>query len=220
MRIALEFAKKDAAKYISHLDLQRAFSRAIRRSGVPVKLSKGFNPHYTVSFASALALGIESECEIAELATERDVDPGRLLIAMKAALPPGLYAKRAAVINEKAAKLAASVYEAEYKAILRSGDLDKIKKAVYDIMDSKEITVNKKGKDIDIRSMISSMRLDGGCVEMRLAAAPSGSLRPDIIIWEIKDQAGDLSCRIVRTKLLTKKAGKSEGLFEAFTGTL
>lgn len=216
MRIALEFEKKDAAKYISHLDLQRAFSRAIRRSGVPVMLSKGFNPHYTVSFASALALGIESECEIAELAMETDVDPGQLLIAMKAALPPGLYAKRSAVLNEKAPKLAASVYEAEYKVILRSGNLDKIKKAVCDIMDSKEITANKNGKDIGIRSMISWLRSGGDCIDMRLAAAPSGSLRPDIVIGELKGRAGDISCQIVRTKLFTKINGKEENLFEAF----
>lgn len=215
MRIALEFEKKDAAKYISHLDLQRAFSRAIRRSGVPVMLSKGFNPHYTVSFASALALGIESECEIAELATERDVNPGQLLVAFAAVMPPGLYAKRAAVLNEKAPKLAASVYEAEYKAFLRSGDLDKIKKAVCDIIDSKEITISKNGKDINIRSMISSLRLTE-CIDMRLAAAPSGSLRPDIVIEELKKKAGDLSCRIVRTRLLTQESGKSEDLFEAF----
>lgn len=216
MRIALEFEKKDAAKYISHLDLQRAFSRAIRRSGVPVMLSKGFNPHYTVSFASALALGIESECEIAELALEKDVDPGQLLIAMKAALPPGLYAKRAAVLNENAPKLAASVYEAEYKAILKPCDTDKIKKAICDIMDSSEITVNKNGKDINIRGMISSLKLEGEYIEMRLGAAPSGSLRPDIVIGEIRRLAGDIPCRVVRTKLLTKINGREEGMFEAF----
>jgi radical SAM-linked protein len=216
MRIALEFGKKDAAKYISHLDLQRAFSRAIRRSGVPVALSKGFNPHYTVSFASALALGVESECEIAELVLERDVDPGQLLIAFAAVMPPGLYAKRAAVLNEKAPKLAASVYKAEYNAFVKSGDLDKIKKAVRDIMDSKEITVNKNGKDIDIRNMISLLRLQDGCVEMILAASPSGSLRPDIVIGVIREQSGDISCRIVRTRLLTKASGKEEDLFEAF----
>ncbi len=217
MRIALEFEKKDAAKYISHLDLQRAFSRAIRRSGVPVALSKGFNPHYTVSFASALALGIESECEIAELALGKDADPRQLLAALEAVMPPGLYAKRAAVLNDNAPKLAASVREAEYEAFLSSGDLDKIKKAVYDIMDSREITVNKNGKDIDIRCMISSLKFEGDRIGLRLAAAPSGSLRPDIVIAAIKERAGEFSCRIVRTRLLTKVSEKEEDLYEAFT---
>lgn len=215
MRIALEFEKSGAAKYISHLDLQRAFSRAIRRSGVPVMLSKGFNPHYTVSFASALALGIESECEIAELVLDRDAHPGQLLIAFAAVMPPGLHAKRAAVLNERAPKLAASVYEAEYKAFVKSGDLGKIKNALCDIMESKEITVNKNGKDINIRSMISSLRLNE-CIDMRLGAAPSGSLRPDIVIEEIKKRAGEMQCRIVRTKLFTSVNGKEEDLFEAF----
>lgn len=216
MRIALEFEKKGAAKYISHLDLQRAFSRAIRRSGVPVALSKGFNPHYTVSFASALALGIESECEIAEMATEVDVDPGQLFIAMKAALPPGLSAKRAAVLQDKAPKLAASVREAEYHVFVKSGNIDEIKKAVCDIINSGEIAVSKDGKDINVRNMIFSLEMQGECVIMRLAAAPSGSLRPDIVVAELKKRAGDIKCRVVRTKLLTEAAGKYKELFDAY----
>ena len=87
MRMALEFAKQDAAVFISHLDLQRAFSRAIRRSGASVKLSEGFNPHYVVSFASALALGIPSECECVEMQITGEVSPGQFLGAMRGTLP-------------------------------------------------------------------------------------------------------------------------------------
>ncbi|MGE5494526.1 MAG: TIGR03936 family radical SAM-associated protein [Burkholderiales bacterium] len=215
MRIALEFEKKDAAKYISHLDLQRAFSRAIRRSGLPVALTKGFNPHYTVSFASALALGIESECECAEMIIEGDIDPGRFFEAMRASLPPGLYAKRAVKLKDNAPKLAASVSEAEYRAAIYE-KLDEIKRAVCDIMDSEHIIIEKDGKHIDIRHNIFDLDVSGGCLMMRLAAAPSGSLRPDIVIGEIKKLTGDFSCDIVRTGLFTRVDGKAVGLLAAF----
>ena len=102
MRIGLEFAKTGAARYISHLDLQRAFSRAIRRSGLPVKLSEGFNPHYVVSFASALALGMESLCECVEMALAKNVTAEEFLLRMAKALPPGLEARRAVVLAEGA----------------------------------------------------------------------------------------------------------------------
>lgn len=215
MRIALEFEKKDAAKYISHLDVQRAFSRAIRRSGLPVALSKGFNPHYTVSFASALALGIESECECVEMAMEKDIDPNEFFKAMAAALPPGLYAKRAARLKDNAPKLAAAVSEAEY-SVYAEGNLDEIKRAACDIMECENISVNKDGKDIDIRHNIFALNMNGDRIVMRLAAAPSGSLRPDIVVGEIKRRAGDFSCRIVRTGLFTQVGGNTARLLAAF----
>ena len=216
MRIALEFEKKGAAKYISHLDLQRAFSRAIRRSGLPVALTKGFNPHYTVSFASALALGIESECECVEMAVECDIDPGRFLEAMKASLPPGLYAKRALKLKDNAPKLAASVSEAEYRVMI-SENSDAIKRAACDIIDSEHIIIDKDGKHIDIRHNIFDLGVSEGCLVMRLAAAPSESLRPDIVIGELKKLTGDFSCDIVRTGLFTRIEGKTIGLLAAFS---
>lgn len=216
MRMALEFEKSGAAKYISHLDLQRAFSRAIRRSGLPVSLSQGFNPHYVISFASALALGIESECECAEMALDGDICPEEFLGAMKASLPPGIAAKRAAKLREGAPKLAASVREAEYRAFFKTENLDKIKNAVCDIMGAAEVTVSKDGKDIGIRRMILALEFDGDVLVMRLAAAPSGSLRPDVVMGELKARCGDFLCRIVRTRLLTLADGRTTELFEAY----
>ena len=104
MRMALEFAKTGAARYISHLDLQRAFSRAIRRSGLPVKLSEGFNPHYVVSFASALAVGMESAAECVEMALSQDVATDEFLLRIAKALPPGLEARRAVRLSRDRAK--------------------------------------------------------------------------------------------------------------------
>ncbi len=219
MRIALEFEKKGPAKYISHLDLQRAFSRAIRRSGLPVRLSKGFNPHYKVSFASALALGIESDSEYVEIETE-DISPEIFLKAMAKALPPGLIAKRAATLSEGMPKLAAAVREAEYKVFFQPVHIDGIKAAVYDIMDSSEIIIQKRSKsgikETDIKSMIIDLEAGDGYLLMRLSAAPSGSLKPGIVVDKIKERAGDFSCRIVRTGLFTYRAGKAVELLSAF----
>lgn len=215
MRMALEFEKKGAAKYISHLDLQRAFSRAIRRSGLPVMFSHGFNPHYQVSFASALALGVESECEAAEIVTEEGLSPDIFLEAMRKALPPGLNAKSAVILKENAPKLAAAVSEAEYKVCVKRGNIDEIKSAVYDIMKSGELSVNKNGKETDIRKMIKSMEIAGGSVIMRLEASPSGTLRPDVMA-EVLKRKTDFTCDIIRTGLFTSVYGKTEELIAAY----
>ena len=43
-------------KFISHLDMQRFMIRMIRRSGIPVWYSEGFNPHPYITFALPLSL--------------------------------------------------------------------------------------------------------------------------------------------------------------------
>ena len=58
MRAMIRFGKQPRLRFISHLDLQRFFQRALNRTGLPVAYSQGFNPHPLMSFGSALALGL------------------------------------------------------------------------------------------------------------------------------------------------------------------
>ncbi len=206
MRIGLEFAKTGAARYISHLDLQRAFSRAIRRSGLPVKLSEGFNPHYVVSFASALALGMESSCECVEMALAKNVTAEEFLLRMAKALPPGLEARRAVVLAEGAPKLMAALRTAEYTVDV-DGDTAAIAQAVKELLDEKQVMAEKtsKGvtKTIDIRGMIEDISWLDGRLVLRLAAAPEGSLRPELVLDVLTQRAGAFAYRAVRTGLYT-----------------
>ena len=57
------FEKKDAAVYISHLDLMTLFRRAIRRAMLPFVLSGGFTPRVKISMPKALKLGVPSSNE-------------------------------------------------------------------------------------------------------------------------------------------------------------
>ena len=74
MKLETMFCKKGRLKYISHLDIVRLFQRAVRRSGVNVTLSRGFTPHYKISFSNALKLGVESEGENAVFAIDGWID--------------------------------------------------------------------------------------------------------------------------------------------------
>ena len=64
MRIIAVFEKSSRIRHIGHLDIQRAFQRGLRRSGLPVAYSNGFNPHILITFASALSTGA---CGIKEI---------------------------------------------------------------------------------------------------------------------------------------------------------
>ena len=45
------------ASYISLLDMQRVMQRVLKRSGLPVWHTLGFNPHIYMTFACPLSLG-------------------------------------------------------------------------------------------------------------------------------------------------------------------
>ena len=222
MRMALEFAKTGAARFISHLDLQRAFSRAIRRSGLPVKLSEGFNPHYVVSFASALSLGMESECECVEMALAQDVTAGDFLLAMARALPPGIVPKRAAKLREGAPKLMAALTEAGYEMPIDSKRADDFQRAVDKMMNSSEIWTVKvtdgKEKKIDIRPLVKQLTVQDGKLVMRLSAAQTGALKPDLLLNELEKETGGFDRDVKRTALYAVQNGTAVSLLDAFKG--
>jgi radical SAM-linked protein len=58
-----KFRKTDEAVFISHIDVQNAINRSIRRAGYEPRLSGGFNPHTMLKLSSPLPLGVASEAE-------------------------------------------------------------------------------------------------------------------------------------------------------------
>lgn len=71
--IRLVFSKTGRARYMSHLDLNRAMIRALRRAKLPVWYTEGFNRHPYVTFAAPLSLGYEGLHETMDLRLEEDV---------------------------------------------------------------------------------------------------------------------------------------------------
>lgn len=80
-------------KYISHLDLMRAFTRALRRADFPLKISEGFNPHPKLSIKRALKLGVESDNEEATIVLKEWVEPGEFKERFQRQLPQGIEVK-------------------------------------------------------------------------------------------------------------------------------
>ena len=74
MRLRLTFTKTDSLKYIGHLDLHRTLERTLRRAGLPIAYSQGFNPQPRMNLAEALPLGITSECEVMDVWCEKPID--------------------------------------------------------------------------------------------------------------------------------------------------
>jgi len=95
VKIDIVFSKKGDMRFISHLDLMRLFQRAAMRSGLPITITKGFNPHPKMSFKRALKLGLESEFEEATFYLEDDIAAEDFTARLQGKLPDGINIKKA-----------------------------------------------------------------------------------------------------------------------------
>lgn len=92
-KVDFVFTKKGALRYISHLDLMRLLIRALRRSGIPLKMTEGFSPHPKMSIRRALKLGLESEHEEACVFVRYPVSDENFRITLQKQLPKGIEVK-------------------------------------------------------------------------------------------------------------------------------
>ena len=105
--VRISFEKKNEASYISLLDLQRVMQRVLKRSGLPVWHTLGFNPHIYMTFACPLSLGQESECECVDVKTEAEApDFAQWQTALNAIMPAGINVTRVAPVEMKADSIA------------------------------------------------------------------------------------------------------------------
>ena len=92
------FDKIGLMRYISHLDLMRLFQRALRRTGFPLYLTKGFNPHPVIRVHNALKLGLIGEDLEGEFILEEAINKTEVITSLKDQMPEGIKIKRVEVI--------------------------------------------------------------------------------------------------------------------------
>jgi len=89
-RLRFRFGRGEELKYISHLDLMRLWSRALRRAGLPVAYSEGFSPHPKISLAAPLPIGVTSEAELMDITLWKPVSPHFAMKSLVPRLPRGI----------------------------------------------------------------------------------------------------------------------------------
>lgn len=151
--IRLKFRKKGLSIYYSQLDLQRVMARALKKSGLPVWYSQGFNPHIYMTFTLPLSLGHESECESVDFRLNEEMQESDILKALEGTLPQGIELVSAAAPDYDARSIAFAKYEITLYGTNKS-ILDALNG--YEQLDKAIVTkVTKKGqKDINLKELI------------------------------------------------------------------
>ena len=194
MKAIIQFGKQGRLRFISHLDLQRFMQRALRRTGLPVAYSQGFNPHALLSFASALGMGVSSEAELLEVRFAEPVAEQTILEAMRAALPPEMPVYRVRAVDDRFPSLMATVYCADYRMTLTGEGAKAIADAVPGYLEKAEVMAVRKTKsgekEIDIRPLAISLERAGNVLLARLKLTETDTLKPDLLVSSLAKLAG------------------------------
>lgn len=209
----LKYSRDSKVKYISHLDFIRMFHRTVRRAGLLMEFSGGFNPHPIMTVAMPLSVGITSDSELIKIGFAEDYSPENIKTRLNDALPRGFEIKAVVKTEGKQhdfAKLDRAVYDAELEI---NGDFDAEK-----FMENKALVVMKKTKsgekEADIREYIYDFAVteksDGKMkITMCVAAGSLYNLKPDTVIAAMEKYTDDFSVEffcVHRAKILAGDA--------------
>jgi radical SAM family uncharacterized protein len=114
-RFRATFRKFGRARFISHLDLARAFARAFRRARVRLKYTQGFNPKPILAFTPALALGAEGLEEQVEFHLSGPGSESGLVEKLNTNLPEGVEVLTVSAAGPSAPGLTADARSARYR---------------------------------------------------------------------------------------------------------
>lgn len=187
--VRLRFSKTGQAKYISHLDTNRVFSRAFARAKINLWYTQGFNPRPYMSFSLPLSLGVESYCENVDIRIIDDLTDEEIKIRVNDALPLGI---RIIDVYDDFMDCHDIVYsDYVYKFEFKDNELalEKIKA----VLESDAIMAQKKAKqgkrrvlkETDIKQFIVkyniSIRDDNIILNIGLLAGPDKNLNPTLL---------------------------------------
>lgn len=186
-RLRVRFARGEAIKFISHLDLMRLWQRALRRAGMPLAYSGGFNPHCRMSLAAPLPIGVTSEAELMDILIKKWVSPHFLTSALSEQLPAGIEIRQVYPVSLTLPSLQAQVRFAEYRVEVETEEKD-IEAKIASLLLLKQLPWQHQRdtgpKSYDLRALIDDLWLinfqpPGGTIGMRLRCDSGGSGRPE-----------------------------------------
>ena len=210
MRMLAVFEKGERIRHIGHLDIQRSVQRGLRRSGLPVAYSNGFNPHILITFASALSTGACGKREIMDVTMAEEVSPEEFLEKMNRAMPPEMQLREARTLDQKHPALMASLRAAKYDLLIRDAEhAEKLAAAIPAMMARETVTAMRKTKtalkECDIKPLIYDLKAEGQHILATLTLTEREACKPGMLIEALSREAGiegEIRMLITRTALL------------------
>jgi radical SAM-linked protein len=204
-RVRMTYAKLGNLRFIGHLDLQRLFERALRRTNLPMRYTQGFSPHMRINLASALPLGFIGEAEKMDFWLDLDVSLDEISNRLSKALPAELILRNLQAIDNQLPSLQASLLSCEFEIELPAcTDAETLKSQIDTLMAQDTLPVQRRKKTVDLKSLLIAWQLDVQAtktlLQVSMKATPLENGRPDELLVLLGIDPAD--CVITRTKLI------------------
>ena len=220
-QLRIWFKKKGSAKYISHLDLNRCMTRAVRRAHIPLWYTEGFNPHPYLTFALPLSLGHESEAEPMDIRIEGEMENEEIKTRLNKVMPEGIEITE---ITEAGCDPKEICY-ADYEILLAFASADEAEAfagRAKTLLSDGELSAEKPGKQgrqkvmkkVVLKDFISGFDISNEAemvlLNVTLSAGNTTNLNPALLLESLNAaiKADIISKKICRKRLL--KAGFEE----------
>jgi radical SAM-linked protein len=182
MRLRITFAKTDAMRFTSHLDL-----------------------HPRINLASALPLGFTGEAEVVDIWLDQTLPVLQIASDLVRAAPPGIKIGEIQELDDHAPTLQ-TVLEASEFVVTFLDELDGLDAQLDALLAAGSLPRQKRGKDYDLRPLVLDLRRlpddEAGCQRLlvRLSARPNATGRPEEVISALGAQPE--AARVHRTRLI------------------
>ncbi len=209
-------------RYVGHLDLMRFFQKAVKRAGLPIRYSEGFNPHQIMSFASPLGVGLTSEGEYMDIDIKEQVDSKAALETLNANMVEGLEIKSFKYLPDNAEKCMSAVTAASYLVTYKDSKDDacyvdnilELKQKFFD--ETASINIVKKTKKgervLDLKPLIYRFNIrvvdNKPVYDLLLSSGSTDNIKPELVVKAFHEFLGlpefdELSLDIKRTDMFT-----------------
>lgn len=209
--VRLWFKKSGLAIYISHLDMNRCMTRAVRRAGIPLWYTEGFNPHPYMTFLMPLPLGQTGLREPLDIRIEEDMSFDEIKSRLNSAMPEGIKIVDVCEPVNKPNEIAAAEYEIE-TVFLSEGEAEGFAAGASSVIEGGVLNAEKRSKrgikTVNLCEMVRSFdcQADGCAVRIRtvLAAGNTVNLNAELLMNSIFAEfaAEPEKISVIRTKLL------------------
>lgn len=205
------FKKMGMSRYVSHLDLMRAMTRALRRAKVPLWYTEGYNPHPYITFALPLSLGMESLCESMDMRIEGESTNEEIFEMLKGSMPPGIEIVSVDEPLYDPKKIAFGEFDIFFDCENNSEDVVIL---INDMLSKNELIVQKLGKkgrhkvlkDINLIEFIKDYSVSkfGNRVKLTviLPAGSTTNVNPSLLADAVQERADNVTYSLVRKQLL------------------
>lgn len=163
MRYLTKFTKEENIKFISHLDVLKTIQKNIRRAGLPVEFSQGFNPHMNTSIAQPLSVGVYSSGEYMDMILTTEMDEQEIVDKLNETAPSGIKYISALAIpytqgEKKVPQAMALIDAARYTIKIKYSDVSNLEEEMTSLLENETWTTIKKSKkgekEVNLKTLI------------------------------------------------------------------